>query len=344
MDFAELLNSEISKKKQEFVASHTHTQSKAQNTDNHDNNDDNKRQKVTTTTDTFSGKRKLLLDLDGQQRNAKDGYIEENDRKMQKVLAEVAAVETEHESDDGDKTKPNNEQDSDEPGNTKAHTAAKGSPDTELKQEQQNSILAQTDEQLVDTQSESQCELKPTQAKTDTTSITPSTSVEGLIIDAQEIATNKPKVYAQDRSFIMHILSKWESKIHNDYNHKHHSQAQFDSDNDILTETKKQLVPLLVQLRKQKLPENMYPSVSTIMHYIQQNNFKLANETYLKLSIGNVAWPIGVIGVGIHARKAQEKITGEKNVANIMINEKTRKWITAVKRLITFCENNQELI
>lgn len=58
----------------------------------------------------------------------------------------------------------------------------------------------------------------------------------------------------------------------------------------------------------------------------------------MKLSIGNVAWPIGVTSVGIHARSAHSKIQGGRNAANIMIDERTRLWITSIKRLITFEE------
>ena len=71
----------------------------------------------------------------------------------------------------------------------------------------------------------------------------------------------------------------------------------------------------------------------------------MANETYLKLSIGNAAWPVGVRSVGIHQRAADLKITGsdQKTATNIMMGDKTRRWITAVKRLITFCEKTAKV-
>ena len=107
---------------------------------------------------------------------------------------------------------------------------------------------------------------------------------------------------------------------------------------DALKETKKGIVNLLYKLRSGKIPTEALVSLSTIIYYLQSNQFNKANESYMKLSIGNVCWPIGVVNVGIHARSSSLRITGSKNVSNIMMNELTRKWIISVKRLINFKE------
>lgn len=107
----------------------------------------------------------------------------------------------------------------------------------------------------------------------------------------------------------------------------------------LLPETKRCLFPLLVRLRKSNLDLDLLTSLATVIYHLQKNQFQRATESYMKLSIGNVAWPIGVTSVGIHARSAQSRIQGDSNVANIMIDDKTRLWITSVKRLITFKEN-----
>lgn len=109
---------------------------------------------------------------------------------------------------------------------------------------------------------------------------------------------------------------------------------------ELLTETKKSLFPLLIQLRRGTLVKDLVISLATVLYHLQQpNETNQAIESYMKLSIGNVAWPIGVTSVGIHARSAHSKIQGENGqVANIMLNDKTRLWITSIKRLITFNE------
>ena len=53
---------------------------------------------------------------------------------------------------------------------------------------------------------------------------------------------------------------------------------------------------------------------------------------------GNNPWPIGVTSVGIHERSAREKISHVMNAAHIMNDEATRKFLSALKRLLTFMQ------
>lgn len=63
-----------------------------------------------------------------------------------------------------------------------------------------------------------------------------------------------------------------------------------------------------------------------------------ANDSYLQMAIGNAPWPIGVTMVGIHARTGREKIFS-KNVAHVLNDETQRKYIQALKRLMTRCQH-----
>ena len=81
-----------------------------------------------------------------------------------------------------------------------------------------------------------------------------------------------------------------------------------------------------------------------------------ANDAYINLAIGNSQWPIGVTSVGIHERASREKIFVD-NVqrklvycvdhprpltigahADVMNDEGQRKYITSIKRLMTFVQ------
>lgn len=42
----------------------------------------------------------------------------------------------------------------------------------------------------------------------------------------------------------------------------------------------------------------MLVRVAEIVHYMQKRQYQKANDTYLRLSIGNAPWPIGVTMVG----------------------------------------------
>jgi len=55
------------------------------------------------------------------------------------------------------------------------------------------------------------------------------------------------------------------------------------------------------------------------------------------LAIGNAAWPIGVTMVGIHERSGREKIFSQ-HVAHVLNDETTRKYIQAIKRLMTYAQ------
>lgn len=128
--------------------------------------------------------------------------------------------------------------------------------------------------------------------------------------------------------YIYELLQEWDDAL---------AKRQEEENNDLLQETKMSLFPLLVQLRKNNLPHGQLVSVATILYHLQRNEWDLALQSYMQLSLGNVAWPIGVTSVGIHARSAHSKITGGDNqsVATVMLDDSTRKWTTSLKRLIT---------
>ncbi|CCH47094.1 Pre-mRNA-splicing factor [Wickerhamomyces ciferrii] len=144
-----------------------------------------------------------------------------------------------------------------------------------------------------------------------------------LIIQLEDL-TSKPTtiITMKANKYIKFILNQWSQ--HPDY------------DQSLLLDTKKSLFPLCVSLRKNNLDQDQLISLLTILYHLQHGEFMKSTESYMKLSIGNVAWPIGVISVSIHARSRDSKLNN--GGANIMIDEKTRKWITSMKRLITFSE------
>lgn len=137
-------------------------------------------------------------------------------------------------------------------------------------------------------------------------------------IDLTKITTNQGSVLLQCRDYIHELLSQWQ---------------ETNPDDKLLVETKRWLVPLLVKLKKDKLEEDLAISVATILSDLQRQEYTQANEDYLKLSVGNVAWPIGIIGM-VHQRTVLDRIEQGK-VSNIMKDQTTRQWILGLKRLIT---------
>lgn len=103
------------------------------------------------------------------------------------------------------------------------------------------------------------------------------------------------------------------------------------------TQTQIYLKPLLRKLRSKSLPEDISDSLTEITRHLLDRNYIMASDAYLQMAIGNAPWPIGVTMVGIHARTGREKIFS-KNVAHVLNDETQRKYIQALKRLMTKCQ------
>lgn len=97
------------------------------------------------------------------------------------------------------------------------------------------------------------------------------------------------------------------------------------------------LKPLFKSLRKRDLAPDVLQAIAEITYNMQIREYIKANDAYLRLSIGNAPWPIGVTMVGIHERSGREKIFSN-NVAHVLNDETSRKYIQSVKRLMTYCQ------
>ncbi|GMH68794.1 hypothetical protein TrST_g5816 [Triparma strigata] len=93
--------------------------------------------------------------------------------------------------------------------------------------------------------------------------------------------------------------------------------------------------PLFKQLRAGTLDPSMESSILKIVSYCRSGEFVKANDCYIDIAIGRAAWPIGVTMVGIHARAGREKLA-ENKVAHVMNSEMSRKYLTSVKRLVSY--------
>lgn len=105
-------------------------------------------------------------------------------------------------------------------------------------------------------------------------------------------------------------------------------------------ETKDWLKPLYKLLRKRKLPKKILDPLKSIFEAAAEREYIRANSIYLEqLAIGKAPWPMGATMVGIHARAAREKI-GEDKIAHVMNDDRTRKYIQGVKRLLTVAQRH----
>ena len=105
-------------------------------------------------------------------------------------------------------------------------------------------------------------------------------------------------------------------------------------DTGYFTQTSAFTQPLFAALKQRTLPGDILIPLAEICHCIHAREYRTASEWYMKLSIGNAAWPMGVTSVGIHERAATNNIYCGK-VAHILNNDTQRKYIQGAKRLMT---------
>ncbi|XP_028417708.1 pre-mRNA-splicing factor 18-like [Dendronephthya gigantea] len=106
-------------------------------------------------------------------------------------------------------------------------------------------------------------------------------------------------------------------------------------------QTERYLKPLLRKLKAKATPSDILDFLIEIIGALLEREYVKANDSYLQMAIGNAPWPIGVTMVGIHARTGREKIFAQ-HVAHVLNDETQRKYIQALKRLMTFCQKKFE--
>eukprot|EP00644_Phytophthora_capsici_P001802 jgi/Phyca11/107650/e_gw1.14.775.1 len=137
--------------------------------------------------------------------------------------------------------------------------------------------------------------------------------------------------------FFKGMLQRWEKDLASRPEHvKRTAQGK------IAVKTMKQckdyIRPLFKLCKHRQVPPDILPNLVDIVKFCRQGEFVMANDAYIKLAIGNAAWPIGVTMVGIHERTGREKINSNKQ-AHVMNNESQRKYLTSVKRLMSYAQS-----
>ncbi|CAL1715739.1 unnamed protein product [Somion occarium] len=139
------------------------------------------------------------------------------------------------------------------------------------------------------------------------------------ILDLELVKTDPDKLYPIIYYALKRTLKEWEEWMDN-----RPESVKRTTQGKLAAATQRQsaeyLKPLFKLLRSRSLPPDMLLRVSEIVHYMQKRQYQKANDSYLRLSIGNAPWPIGVTMVGIHERSAREKISADQ-VAHVLNDE-----------------------
>ncbi|KAJ3048695.1 mRNA splicing protein prp18 [Rhizophlyctis rosea] len=144
------------------------------------------------------------------------------------------------------------------------------------------------------------------------------------------------KMHSLITAYLKSILREWEKTLAlRPDDEKRSPQGKLASATQ--AQSAEYLKPFFKQLKKGQIAEDVVARITEICMFMQQREYLKANDAYLRMSIGNAPWPIGVTMVGIHERSAREKIFASQ-VAHVLNDEAQRKWIQTIKRMMTFAQ------
>ncbi|RSL72316.1 hypothetical protein CEP54_000877 [Fusarium duplospermum] len=140
-------------------------------------------------------------------------------------------------------------------------------------------------------------------------------------------------LFRQLASYFTMVLTEYERAMDSEKRDTSASKTAYNA----MVQTRENMKPLFRKFEQGELDDDILKPIIEIVQALQERRYVDANDGYLRLSIGKAAWPIGVTMVGIHERSAREKLhDGEKG--HVMGDEVTRKYLQSIKRCLTFAQ------
>lgn len=149
----------------------------------------------------------------------------------------------------------------------------------------------------------------------------------------------------EDERFIVHnikyILFRWHKRLKGEIDENKRKSFK---------RTTSQMAKLIKILEANVLAKKITKLIRSIFVYVTKKNWDKANERYLKMSIGEAAWPMGIgYNSGVTMSKnhngavggmvALSKLSGVQFRYNEFLHDESkRKYMIALKRLIGFAQ------
>ncbi|KAM4062194.1 prp18 domain-containing protein [Hirsutella rhossiliensis] len=140
-------------------------------------------------------------------------------------------------------------------------------------------------------------------------------------------------LFRQLASYFTMVLTEYERAMENERRDTTAGKTAYSA----MVQTRENMKPLFRKFEAGDLDDSLIEPIIEIVKALQERRYVDANDGYLRLSIGKAAWPIGVTMVGIHERSAREKLHGGEK-GHVMGDEVTRKFLQSIKRCLTFAQ------
>jgi len=160
---------------------------------------------------------------------------------------------------------------------------------------------------------------------------------EGDNNEEEEDDSDPPKIIYK---YLKGLLKEWERELAGRPESVARSVAGR-NESKTLKQCKDYVRPLFKLLKARKIEDGLQFHLLKIVNFAKRGEFVQAHDSYIDVAIGRAAWPIGVTMVGIHARSGRAKIESS-NVAHVMNSELQRKYLTSVKRLLTYDQKRRD--
>lgn len=131
------------------------------------------------------------------------------------------------------------------------------------------------------------------------------------------------------------VLHSWQGSLQTGRSSPTEYRLPFSEDYTLFQQTIDGLKPLVLLIQSETLDSHVLSSLHKLVSFAEQGHFSDANSQFLKLSIGNKPWPIGVGNCFIQERASMDRIATSTHLLN---DECTRRYIQTIKRLLTKAE------
>jgi len=148
------------------------------------------------------------------------------------------------------------------------------------------------------------------------------------------------------RSWVRKVMKAWEQEVANRSDDEK-KKAAYRVEVAQHRQARRDVRPLQKRCKVYAMDDMLLPKVHSIVSLAEQREYRDASEAYIDLSIGKAAWPVG-LGCGggvlmedvILLHDKFNRMANVKDIAYLLNDETTRKYVQALKRLMRVAQKH----